>query len=122
MTRWWMLAAIAAAVGVVGEARAGDETRLAMELVWRHVPRKGSDLESRQSARLPGAKVDYYLFTSGVRAFNITFDSGVSCASHARKGEVVMLQCGETLDTLYELTQVPGKQTVVDWITLRGGR
>ena len=114
--RGLMLAAVAAVVCLAGETRAGDEVRLTIDLEWHHLPRN-SKVESRQSARLPGASVEYWRYTNGVRSYAISFDDGVTCSTYAGENNVVALECGRKRNAFFDLTQAPGRQAKVEWVT-----
>lgn len=114
----WMLVALAAAAGFVGEARAEDMRRLTIELDWRHVPRKtdGSDPPvSSQAATVPGATVRYLRFRDGGRTFGIDYDSGMRCTVTAEKGATAAMTCG-TPAAYFSLLQFPGQQTRLEWV------
>lgn len=118
MTRWWMLAAIAAAVGVAEEAQAGDTRRLTIELDWHHVPRQSDGKDppvSSQRALVPGAAVRYLKYKDGFRLFAVEYDAGMVCTTTVEKRATASLTCG-TLSGYFSLVQFPGEQTKLEWV------
>jgi hypothetical protein len=117
MTRWWLLAAIAAVVGVAGEARAETHST-AVQLKWENLPRTDQYVVLR-AAKVPRAMVFYSEAKTGERKYIIDYDDGVSCGTSFLKGEGVSLSCGRG-GTAYTLAQDPGGTMRAEWVTNGG--
>jgi hypothetical protein len=106
-----------AALGVAGEARAGDYRRLTVELDWKHVPRESGPDAPRTSQRafVRGAVVRYQRYRDGLRLFGIEYDDGTWCTTTADKDATASLTCGSRTG-YYSLLQLPGEQTKLEWV------
>lgn len=112
MVRWWLSVAIAAAVGLVGEAQAAEQT--GVPLTWKVVGGGAGDL--KRVARVPHAEVTWTRHSSGARYLAVTYDDGTLCSTVGlADAPAITFACGSAAG-YYRLGQAIGELPALDWI------
>lgn len=92
------------------------ESRLTVNLDWRHLPRINADLAVNMRAEVPGAAVIFRRWESGLQSFDVIWSNGSgSCAAQTSKGTLLQLKC-ESKDGYYWVTKAPNKNAVLEWV------
>ncbi len=97
-------------------ARAEETSQVAVDMVWRHIPRNSNEAV-KMKALVPGASVVYVRHGVGdmLQHFHIFYDNGVHCAHGGTFGEPVILVCGMT-DGYYILSRRGTENAQLDWV------
>jgi len=115
MVRWW-LAAIAAVVGMAGEARASETSPVPLK--WRSS--RAAPGETRRVSQVPNARVNWVQSAKG-RYVSVVYDDGTMCSAVALPSEAgVTFTCGTT-DAHYQVSEGAGHEPVLEWVTFEAG-
>lgn len=113
----WMAVAVAAVVGLMGEARA-ESWKQDVELVWEKSHDKRPNVVSLM-AKVPNAKLLWVRNRDGGRYIAITYSDGNFCQTGATVEAAdrgMSASCGGS-NGYYLMQQVPGSDPTLSWHT-----